>query len=33
MYDIVGQITRKLFHPFKDKLDGGLSLNGNAYTH
>lgn len=33
MCDIVGQITGKLFHPFKDKLDSGLSLNGNAYAH
>jgi len=33
MYDNVGQITGKLFHPFKDKLDSGLSLNGNTYAH
>jgi len=33
MYDNVGQITSKLFHPFKDKLGSGLSLNGNACAH
>jgi hypothetical protein len=33
MYDNVGQITGKLFHPFKDKLGSGLSPNGNAYAH
>jgi len=33
MYDIAGQIIGKLFHQCKDKLDSGLSLNGNAYAH
>lgn len=30
MYDNVGQITGKLFYPFKDKLGSGLSPDGNA---